>query len=979
MYLNCHSWFSFKYGIFSVAGLVQWAKSAGIGSLALTDINNTSGLFEFIELAQEEGIKPLIGIDFRNGDEQLFIGLARNMEGLLALNRFLTPYISNKQKLPAEPPELDHVWFIIPWNRGRNRLLKPAEWIGISPAELTQLPLAPLKQLLPRLVILHTISFPDTKGYQAHKLLRAIHHNTLVHKLTKSQLASLQHSPLAPDELRHKYELYPLIVHNTEWLMASCDISYTFHQNKNKKSFLATPDADYLYLARLTFDGVKKRYGNNGDEAYKRAVKELDIIRQLSFCAYFLVAQDLVQYCRHRGFDYVGRGSAANSIIAYCLEITEVDPISLDLYFERFLNLYRSSPPDIDLDFSWKDRDEIISYLFHKYGAEYTSLLANYNTFQDRSTIRELGKVLGYPKAEIDELILTNNFNKDSVTKTIYKYYDYLSNFPNHLSIHAGGVLISELPIHAYTATEIPPKGFPITQFDMHIAEKIGLYKFDILSQRGLGHIKDTVEIIRQNRGETVDIRATKKFMQDPVINAHLKTGKTVGCFYIESPAMRQLIRKLECDNYPTLVAASSIIRPGVSQSGMMREYIYRHHHPKDFQYIHPKMEELMKETFGIMVYQEDVIKVAHYFAGITLAEADVLRKGMSGKARSSKEMRRIADKFFANCAEYNYPEAITKEVWRQIESFSGYSFSKAHSASYAVESYQSLFLKTYYPLEFMVGVINNFGGFYSTELYVHEARISGATIHPPCVNHSHYLTHITGEDIYLGFIHLKDLEQQLAAEIPAERQRHGPYLSLQDFIERLRPSLEQVNILLRINALRFTNLPRKTMMWEAAMLTQHKEVPITTAPTLFYIPTPTFHIPPLELAPDEDAYEQIELLGFPLCSPFSMLQTAFRGDIMAKDMMANSGHTLRMLGYLITTKGIRTKKSEPMAFGTFVDAEGLLFDSVHFAPSYSKYKFKGKGFYLLKGRIMEEYGHYMLDVELMAKLPMRPDPRYES
>jgi len=977
MYINCHSWFSFKYGIFSIEALIKMAKERGLKALALTDINNTSGIYEFIAGAQEEGIKPLVGIDFRNGADQLYVGLARNMQGIYELNHFLTPYISHKRDLPPDPPELDNVWFVFPWSKGRQRTLKNGEWIGIHHTQLTQLPLAPLKLLMPRLVMLHTLTYPDAQGYLAHKLLRAVHYNTLVHKLTREQYAPAHTTLLPMAEIQAKYALYPQIEKNTEMLMESCEISYVFNQNKNKRSFLESPEADYLHLAQLTFEGVRLRYGADGKEAYRRAVKELDTIRQLNFCAYFLIAHDLITYCQHRGFEYVGRGSAANSIIAYCLQITEVDPISLDLYFERFLNLYRSSPPDIDLDFSWKDRDEIITYLFKKYGREHTCLLANYNTFQDRSTIRELGKVLGYPKAEIDELIISGNFNKDKITKTIYKYFEYLADYPHHLSIHAGGVLISELPIHFYSATEIPPKGFPITQFDMHIAEKIGLYKFDILSQRGLGHIKDTVEIIKQNRGELINIKQAKKFMQDDVINDKLQTGNTVGCFYIESPAMRQLIRKLRCRDYPTLVAASSIIRPGVSQSGMMREYIYRHHHPKDFLYIHPKMEELMKETYGIMVYQEDVIKVAHYFAGITLAEADVLRKGMSGKHRSSKEMKRIAEKFFSNCDTYGYPREITSEVWRQIESFSGYSFSKAHSASYAVESYQSLYLKTYYPLEFMVGVINNFGGFYSTEFYVHEARMCGATIHPPCVNESNYLTNIKGINIYLGFIHLKDLEQRLAREIPAEKERHGPYLSLQDFIERLRPSQEQINILLRINALRFTGLPRKTMMWEAAMLTQNKEVPVSTAPLLFYTPAPVFKLPDLAIAPWEDVFEQIELLGFPLCSPFDLLQTKFRGDILSSQMQQHIGRTVRMLGYLVNTKGIRTKMSEPMAFGTFLDAEGKIFDTVHFAPSYRQFTFKGKGFYLLKGTLIVEYDFVMLDVNQMAKLPIIGDPRF--
>ncbi len=294
-------------------------------------------------------------------------------------------------------------------------------------------------------------------------------------------------------------------------------------------------------------------------------------------------------------------------------------------------------------------------------------------------------------------------------------------------SIHAGGILISEEPVSCYTALDMPPKGFPTTQWDMYTAEEIGFEKLDILSQRGIGHIRESAEIILRNRSIDVDVHAIQKFKNDPKIKEYLKTGETKGCFYVESPSMRGLLQKLKCDDYTTLVAASSIIRPGVARSGMMREYIYRFHNPDKFKYLHPVMKEQLEETFGVMVYQEDVLKVCHHFAGLDLADADTLRRAMSGKYRSKQEMKRIVDKFFSNCREKGYSDELTKEVWRQIESFAGYSFSKAHSASYAVESFQSLYLKAHFPLEFMVAVINNFGGFYRTWVYVHEAKRYGA------------------------------------------------------------------------------------------------------------------------------------------------------------------------------------------------------------------------------------------------------------
>ncbi|MCK5104158.1 MAG: DNA polymerase III subunit alpha, partial [Cyclobacteriaceae bacterium] len=416
--------------------------------------------------------------------------------------------------------------------------------------------------------------------------------------------------------------------------------------------------------------------------------------------------------------------------------------------------------------------------------------------------------------------------------------------------------------------------------------------------------------------------------------------GRCMGCFYIESPAMRMLLGKLNCNDYITLVAASSIIRPGVARSGMMREYIRRHHNPDKFEYIHPKMGELMKETYGVMVYQEDVIKVAHHFAGLGLAESDVLRRGMSGKFRSRKEFKRVEQQFFDNCKNLGYPDAITNEVWRQIESFAGYSFSKAHSASYAVESYQSLYLKAYHPLEFMVGVINNFGGFYRTEFYFHEARIYGANIKAPCVNTSDYLTRIIGKDIYMGFIHLKSLERKVGEGIPKERTVNGPFSSMENFIHRIPIGMEQINILIRIGAFRFTGKTKRTLLWEARLMySEKKEVRHSMS---IFEPQASYQVPVLEKRPFEDAFDELELLGFPLCDPFTLLENSNFGNVKAKELKQRIGKYIEIVGYLVTTKNTHTKDHKLMHFGTFLDSEGMVFDTTHFPNTSKRYPFRG-------------------------------------
>ncbi len=725
---------------------------------------------------------------------------------------------------------------------------------------------------------------------------------------------------------------------------------------------------------------MKYRYGKNNKQAAKRVTNELEIIDKLGFSSYFLITWDIIRYSLSRGFYHVGRGSGANSVVAYCLKITDVDPIELNLYFERFINPKRTSPPDFDIDYSWKDREEVQDYIFKRYGRKHTAFLGTSVTFKGKSIYRELGKVHGLPKSEID--VLTKNpaaeKGKNQITRHIHHLATMMVGFPNQRSIHAGGILISEEPITCYTALDLPPKGFPTTQWDMYVAEDIGFEKLDILSQRGIGHINDAVDIIRNNHGINIDIHQVEKFKNDPKVKAQLKRAETNGCFYIESPATRGLLKKLECDNYLTLVAASSIIRPGVAKSGMMREYIHRFHNPDKFEYIHPVMKEQLEETYGVMVYQEDVLKVCHHFAGLDLADADVLRRAMSGKHRGKDEFKRIVEKFFSNCKERGYPDNITKEVWRQIESFAGYSFSKAHSASYAVESFQSLYLKAYYPLEFQVAVINNFGGFYHSWVYFNEAKRQGGNIHLPCVNNSDFNTSITGNDIYIGMVHIANLENKLAHAIIDERNLNGNYTNLENFIQRIAPEIEQLLLLVKINAFSFTGKLKSQLLWEAHLLQKtNKQLPKTNR--LFESKSKQFKLPKLVYNALEDAYDEIELLGFPVSSSyFNMLRTSFRGEIAASEMDNMIGNKVRMVGLLVTIKYVNTVKRELMHFGTFLDKAGEFFDTTHFPSSLKKYPFRGHGLYLILGKVVTEFGYASIEVEKLAKLPLQSDPREE-
>lgn len=979
MYLNCHSFHSLRYGTIPLNELVEQAVLYGVKAMALTDINTVTGIYDFIKACEAVNIKPIVGIDFRCDGKQLYIGLAKNRKGIAEMNCLLTKHNLDNTLLPKQAPNFENVIVIYPFENVPDEL-KGNEFIGVGPAQINQLYNYVWKRRIAKMVVLQSVTCRTKKEFNLHKILRAIDLNIIGSKLNESDYCKVAETMVPVANLVEKYIHYPAIIQNTQAIIEACNFEYDFNTPKNKKHYTTNKHDDIALLTQLAYEGMVRRYGSENLEAKARVEKELKVINELEFSGYFLITWDIVQYSINQGFLHIGRGSGANSIIAYCLDITNICPLELDLYFERFLNVNRKSPPDFDIDWSWRERDTILTYIFNKYGRDHVAFCGTNVEFKYRSIFREVGKVFGLPKEELDQLAKNpmQKHHKNAVVKMVQEYGIMLEKYPNQRSMHSCGIIISEEPITNFTALEMPPKGFPIVQFDMHVAEDIGFDKFDILSQRGIGHIDDTVKLIKENQGIDVDIRDTSISKNEKVCNALLSEGKTIGCFYIESPAMRGLLRRLKCDNYKVLVAASSIIRPGVAQSGMMKEYIFRHNYPDKFEYFHDVFKEQLGETYGIMVYQEDVIKIALHYGGLPAADGDILRRAMSGKGRSKAALQKVKDDFFASCKKQGHAEQLSQEIYRQIESFAGYSFCKAHSASYAVESYQSLYLKTYYPIEFMTAVINNFGGFYRTEVYIHEAKMSGAKIHNPCVNLSETQTNVHGKNIYLGFQHLKSLNSNTSELIVNERKNNGKYQSLEDFINRIPIGIETLQLLIFIGAFRFTG-KRKNELLIIARLILINFKPEDRNLLLLREPVKEYQLPVLERSPFEDAFDEIELLDFPVSvTPFNLLQTSYRGDVMAKDLTKHHKKTVRMLAYLISRKHVPTKRGD-MYFGTWIDAQGDFFDTAHFADCLLSYPFKGGGCYLLLGQVEVDYHFPTVTISKMEKMPFIPDPRYAA
>ncbi len=963
---------------------MRLAQKNGIAHLALTDINNTSACLNYIRKASECNIKPIVGIDFRNGVDPCFIAIAKNNTGFEELNSFLSYHLHKQKTIPQRAPDFKNAFIIYSFEKvliNEFDDFQPHEFIGVSIKDLRRLPFSKLKKLKDRLVILQPVTFRNKRDFNAHRLLRAIDKNVLLSKLSEDEQADENEKMLDVNDLKAAFSEYKFIIKNTEKLLGQCSIHFDFSKNRkpqNLKYYTNSKEEDDALLEKLCENGLPYRYPEITISIQKRLTKELNLIKKMGFVSYFLINWNIINHAREQGFFYVGRGSGANSIVAYLLRITDVDPMELDLYFERFINLYRANPPDFDIDFSWRDREAMTQYIFDQF--DHVALVGTYVTFKQKGVIRELGKVFGLPKEEIDQLS-DGQFQVstlDTMALLVLKYGKLIHGMPNYLSVHASGILISQRPLHYFSATFLPPKGFPVTQYDMIIAEDVGLYKFDILAQRGLGKIKDTLEIVKYNQPSKAnfDIHDVKSFYKDPIINTMIKTAQCMGCFYVESPAMRMLLKKLEVDSYLGLVAASSIIRPGVSKSGMMREYILRHRNPgRTEEKAHPVMLDIMPETYGVMVYQEDVIKVAHHFAGLDLGEADVLRRGMSGKFRSREEFEKVKDKFRSNCIQKGYSEHLIDEIWHQVASFAGYAFAKGHSASYAVESYQSLFLRAYFPLEYMVAVLNNGGGFYSAEFYIHDARMLGATIHAPCINKSHIANCIYDKHLYLGLMYLRDLEERVMHRIIKERSSNGNFSSLEEFADRVTISVEQLSILIRIDAFRFTEINKHELLWKAhLMLSKNKRLEY---PKLFPPKQQKFKIPKLNTTHLETAFEQWELLGFPLCSPFDLLLEEPKSKNGQHHLLCYLNKNIDIYGYLVTVKNTRTHHGKRMYFATFLDQFGEVFDTVLFPPTAAKYKFRGKGIYRSYGKVVSEFGFLSIVVSKMQKEAYVQDPRY--
>ncbi|MCZ7555103.1 MAG: DNA polymerase III subunit alpha [Bacteroidia bacterium] len=1030
MHLHLHSNYSFLAGTLSIERILAHGKEQGCSALALTDTNNVSGVMEFYTSCLRQGIKPIPGAEFRLGGQRAVV-LARSWDGYERLCAALTSLVAIapparilESAEDVAPPDaddtdpgqrdsdtlatilarhLDASTIVLSSHVALLRSLRgscdAALYVELIKAHEARWPtlLDGAKELAVPLVATNDVYFGAPAGRELHRALRAIATNTTLGTLSEDELAPPECWFIGHEEFRQWFRHVPQALRAREEIIASVDVRFDTESSKFTR-YPDLPDAQKaMRLRSLAEDGLRFRYSSDTAEAQRRMEKELDIIRALGFVDYFLVAWDLIRFARFRGYPYVGRGSGANSIVAYCLQITNVDPIELDLFFERFLNPERKSPPDFDIDFSWRNRDDVIAYALSKYGSERTAMICTISTFNPRGALREIGKALGFSAAEIKQVTAmlpgygsAHDFNDENspfrkhmgpVLNSPYgkewaRYAKALLDFPNHYGIHSGGVILAPEVMTRYTATQIAPKGVRITQQDMYSLEDWRLEKLDILSIRGLGTFEDTMFEVKRRSGVLPPIQDYKIACRDTKTREIMRKGETVGCFYVESPAMIQLLKKLRTDTFEMLTAASSIIRPGVAQSGMMQAFIERYHDRSKIDPPHPAMAELLKSTYGVMVYQEDVIKVAHFIGKLSLGEADLLRRAMSGKMRSREAMRALKHTFFIGCARQGIGEDVSAEIWRQMESFAGYSFCKAHSASYAVLSFQEAWLKAHYPALFLCAVLNNQGGYYRPEVYIQEARRLGLAILLPDVNASDQL-HTCPNDrtIQLGFLHIKGLTERTQEALLRERRENGRYVSFEDFLERSGATFDDVSTLVRCGACDTLEQKRGAMLVKTKLFFNRQGS--TSATQSLQLGLPGFDAELRRLkdySPEQIAQIELETFTYTVSTHIlSHFKEQLRDTITATELERHVGRRVSVGGWMIAAKLSRTKKGERMMFINLDDSTGRI-DVVLFPKCFDAHAhlLRTAGPFIITGVVKKEYGVVSLIGEKVALLTQK-------
>ena len=1000
VHLHTHSHFSKGWGVASIEDLCLSARELGMESLALTDTNGLYGLIFFLQTAMDTGIRPIVGSELRF-DGRRAVVLVKDRAGYANLCGIISD-VNCHQSFDLTRALRERRKGLITFSDDF-RLLKSLKkdsrenlFVEMSPGYNMHKCLAFSRESgIPPLAT-NRVCMISRDQFRLHRILKAVDLNTKLSRLryedTCREHNFLNSSRSMIDQFPHAPEAIENTLKVAEKCMGEWDIFTltfpNFEEMSDKKAFAT------LYQA--TMEGCKRRYGEITGAVMERVEHEMAIIREKNFSHYFLVVADLAAKAPRS----CGRGSAAASIVSYALGITHVDPIKHNLFFERFLNPGRVDPPDIDIDFAWDEREQVIDYLFSRHGNRRAAMVANHNTFGARSAVREVAKVYGLTEREIGRVTERIGFGWrlkkiwrdlkdhpkmrgiefkkpwDEILEMAVQLEDHL----NHLSVHCGGIVIVPDEIRRYCPVEISANGAQVLQWEKDSVEEAGLVKIDILGNRSLAVIRDTIDLIEGNHGIKIDYTDWNP-INDPGTVEIFYRGDTFGVFYFESPATRQVLKKvasgftleeyLKLDHFHLNVVVTSIIRPASNQS--IRTWVSRLH-GRPWSAPHPLLIPVLKETLGVMVFQEQLSQAAIHMAGFDAAEADTLRKVVSKKHRE-KKLRDFHDRFIKGAETRGVSMEVIEDVWRMMMGFDGYSFCKPHSASYTMVAYKSAYLRAHYPAEFMASVISNGGGYYSTFGYISEARRMGLKVLPPDINMSEIKYTGKGKTIRVGLMQIKELSREAGEKIINERDKNGPFVSIGDFFKRTdgKFHLQVVRVLIKAGC--FDSISRSVtrpgLMWKALQFFGKKEE--DRAPTLFDYAGKA--VPAIRSFPRREDYpkhimlkHESETLGFilsvhPLDLYHDLLQEM--RYVRARDLDRYVGKRITIVGWLVTGKTVRTKEGDQMKFISFEDTTGI-YETVFFPKVYNRHchMLNASRPYVMRGRVEEDFGSINVNVQ---------------
>jgi DNA-directed DNA polymerase III PolC len=971
-YLRTHSYFGFSGSLISPEDLVKQALKNGIQTLGLTDHQYLSGAIEFYEACRSAGIKPIIGLEIDvsyRGFSGILTFIAKNRQGWSNLS-----HLSSLMLMENNPLSFDNVddyhtdlLCIVGDQRGilreiiikspsslgfSNLFIEDAKALfqdnlfleiqrypdGIQKNEKTLIQLANDHQL--RIIASQNIYYGEPAEFAHYRTLSAVRHNKTLEMIKKEgESIRPSHFP-SKEEFSHRFRDIPEAVENLQIITERCNLSLPI--GKTQYPEFMTPDGTSQsdFLRQKAFQGAKEIYKTLNDEITDRLNYELKIITDMGYEPIFLIVQDVINKARKMGIPTSSRGSAASSLVAHCLKITSPDPIALDLYFERFLNPARKKPPDIDTDIASHRRDEVIQYVFEKYGEDRVAMVGTINRYRPKSALSDVGKVYGLSPESIRQLSkrLPSSFrfqqnnnesdpfsnllgeNPNPTIKNLIKDAAAILDIPRHLSVHPGGIVIAPFPIEDLVPlVQSSSLGINHTQFDLDGIEKLGLVKIDLLGIRGLtvlGEVAERIQSWRRSEFKTSLSVLEQIPEREPKTEQTVSNAQTIGCFQIESPGMRATLQEIKAKNVKDIMAALALYRPGPLRGGLRDAFVRRFRGEEPIEHIHPSLAKLLEDTFGVILYQEQVLRIAHELGGLSIAQADILRRAMS-HFDPGGVMDTLRKQFIEGAyAKRSVPPDTAERIWEMMAAFAGYGFPKAHAASYAKLAWNAAWCKTHYPAEFMAAVLGFGGGYYSQRVYIMEARRLGLQLCPPHINHANHRFRVTypkgKPKLFMGLNQVRDLTQKSIDAIIKNR----PFDSLEDFLIGVDPHQKEARNLIMCGALDgLVTVP------QGLERIKHKHPP---GQLLLFSTTKSTQ----DWGPGQKFKAQLEILGVSLeLSPLEQFadQIQTSGAISTIEAQEMIDERVRVAGLRQTLRRFKTKSNQMMAFFNLEDFEGSL------------------------------------------------------